>query len=185
MTVSAKLGRLQVADAGEPAGREDVDLEDLVAHDVEPDHEQAVLHEFRTHHIGDGEHLLGYGHLLGLPLHVHVRAQLALGGDAAERRELAVTLEGDAVHHEEAHVARRRRGDVALGDQVPLLGDRLDDLVEVGVLGDSILKTFLPPEPCSGLTTAPSGWSSMKARISSMLLEISVDGGRPPESSWK
>jgi hypothetical protein len=34
-----KVGALQFADAVEPARREDVDLEDLVADDVEADHE--------------------------------------------------------------------------------------------------------------------------------------------------
>ena len=84
--------------------------------------------------LGNGELDVADLHGFRLPARMDVRADVVLGRDPAKRRVLAVDLKRRSVHQEEANVALLRRGDIGLGDDVAVPADRLDHLVEVGLV---------------------------------------------------
>ena len=108
---------------------------------------------------------------------VHVGSEVRGLVHAPEGRIVAVALQRLAVHHEQAHVAVARRRQALLGDDVAVAEIASIDLVEVGRLVVARRgRRRLPPEPCSGLSTARPPCSSTNALIASGSREISVRG---------
>src|SRR4029453_1157622 len=81
------LGEIDAGEAlraAEAAGREHVDLHELVSDDVQADEEHAVLHELRADDFNDAAHGVSDLALMRLPARAHVAARLSLGADATE-----------------------------------------------------------------------------------------------------
>ena len=122
---------LELLRAAEAARTEDVDLHQLVADDVQPDQEHAVLDELGPHDLGDCEMHVGDLRLAQLSARVDVAAHVVAGANPPEGRVLALVAQRLAVHEEQPRVALGRRRQVLLGDDVAVAAHRIDHLVQV------------------------------------------------------
>ena len=133
MTLAAKSVAYIVGQPGQPARREDVDLQKFVADDVEPDQEHAVADQFGAHHLGDAQHRGRHLDLAGRSGGMDVGADVALGRNAAKGCVFAVAHQRQAVHQEQAHVTGLGLREIDLRDEIAVAAGRLENLVEVGI----------------------------------------------------
>src|SRR5690606_4173532 len=114
----AEIDSLEPACGVEPARADRVDLDELVADDVDTGVEDAVGDEPGAHRLGDLENPRCDLGLRWFPPGCHVAAEVAFGVDASECCVFAVNDERLAVEQEEADVAVARGGQVLLRDDV-------------------------------------------------------------------
>src|SRR5690606_31226861 len=93
------------------------------------------------------EHASGFGAddgRLGHAAGVNIRAEVFGAGCAPDSRGMPLDAQRATIENEDARVAIFSLGYEGLGDRVPHLGDRLDDLEHVVGLGSADPKHALP-----------------------------------------
>src|SRR3546814_1248269 len=94
----AEIDALKFRDIVETARREGVDLQNLVADDIEAHQEHPVLHQFRTDCLRHGQNVLGDFDGSYCAAAVHVGPCSAFGGQTAEGGIFAHTHPRPAIH---------------------------------------------------------------------------------------
>ena len=115
----------------QPTGTEDVDLHQLVAHDIQPDQKHAVLNQFGPHDFGDLQVLFGDFRGCQLAASVDVAAHVVAAARPPKGGIFAFDLQRSSIHHKQPHVAIFRGLQILLANDKPIAADGVDHLIQI------------------------------------------------------
>jgi hypothetical protein len=142
----ADVDVVELVDVGDAAGREHVDLEDLVADQIDTHEVEAVRHQPWTEQVADA--LLRVREVRAPPraADVHVVANVVFGTHAFVRRHRGSDSQRRAAEQQHSFVAFGDRGQVLLDDHVAFSPYGRDHLLDVHALATRDVEHVLPAE---------------------------------------
>src|SRR3954454_10160585 len=124
-----KVNAREQAAASDPAWTENVHFDELVTNNVETNQEHPVVDELGPYDFDDSQHFVRDLDRLACTARVHVAARVACIADTAEGSILSVARERLSVHYKDSYIALHGRGQVLLGDAIPIAENRIDHLI--------------------------------------------------------